>query len=119
MKESHAEKYWGDYISSVGTIDKTIKERKSKAYSYLSEIKALLTDLSFGKRRLEIGWMLRNTMFVNGILYNSEAWHNISMRNIEELEVIDHTLIKFIIGAHAKTPTEISYLETGAIYYYN
>ena len=60
MKESHAEKYLGDYISSEGTIDKTIKERKSKVYSYLSEINALMTDLPFGKRRLEIGLMLRN-----------------------------------------------------------
>ena len=93
-------------------FNKTIQQRKLKAYSYLSEIKALVNYFPFGKRRLEIGLMLRNAMFINGILFNSEAWHNISKRHIEDLEIIDHILMRFLIGAHSKTPTEALYLET-------
>ena len=76
-----------------------------RAYSYLSEIRALLTDMPFGKRRIQIGLMLRDAMFVNGILFNSEAWHSIQLKHLEELEVIDRTLMRFIIGAHSKTPS--------------
>ena len=36
-----------------GKLDATINERKIKAFSYLSEIRALLSDMPFGKRRLE------------------------------------------------------------------
>ena len=59
--------------------------------------------------------MLRDAMFVNGILCNSEAWHNISKKHIEELEVVDHQLLRHIVGAHAKVPIEFLYLETGLI----
>ena len=115
MKDTCEEKYLGDVISEDGKVDATIKARKNKAYSYLSEIRALLSDMPFGKRRVEVGLMLRDAMFVNGILCNSEAWHNISKKHIEELEVVDHQLLRHIVGAHAKVPIEFLYLETGLI----
>ena len=115
MKESHAEKYLGDVISEDGTLDENIKVRKLKGYSYISEIRALLSDMPFGHRRVEVGLMLRNAMFVNGILCNSEAWHSISKKHIDQFEVMDRSLLKFIIKAHAKVQNEFLYLETGAI----
>ena len=68
MKESQAETYVGHIISEDGKLDATIKARKAKAFSYLSEIRALLSDMPFGKQRLEVGLMLRNAMFVNGVV---------------------------------------------------
>ena len=115
MKKSQAETYLGDVISEDGKLDATIKARKVKAFSYLSEIRALLSDMPFGKQRLEIGLLLRDAMFVNGVLCNSEVWHSISKKHIEDLEIIDHQLMRHIIGAHAKTPIEFMYLETGTI----
>ena len=115
MKDSNTEKYLGDIFSNDGKSDSNIHDRVLRAYSYLSEIRALLTDMPFGKRRLQIGLMLRDAMFVNGILFNSEAWHSIQLKHLEELEVIDRTLMRFIIGAHSKTPSEFLYLETGTI----
>ena len=73
MKDSNKEKYLGDFFSSDGKHDSTINERVLRAYSYISEIRALLTDMPFGKRRLQIGLMLREAMFINGVLFNSEA----------------------------------------------
>ena len=55
MKDSKTEKYLGDFFSSDGKHEKTKSDRVLRAYSYLSEIKALLTDMPFGKRRLQIG----------------------------------------------------------------
>ena len=100
MKDSDSEKYLGDIISNKGTLDMTIKDRKLKGYSYISEIRALLSDMPFGHRRIEVGLMLRDAMFVNGILTNSEAWHSISDQNIEDLELMDRMLLRYILGAH-------------------
>ena len=80
MKESQSETYLGDVISEDGKLDATINGRKIKAFSYRSEIRALLSDMPFGKRRLEIGLMLRDAMFVNGVICNSEVWHSISKK---------------------------------------
>ena len=115
MKNSESEKYLGDFISHDGKHDATMSNRIQRAYSYLSEIRALLTDMPFGKRRLQIGLMLRDAMFVNGVLFNSEAWSSINHKHIEEIETIDRTLMRFLVGAHAKTPSEILYLETATI----
>ena len=107
----------GDFISHDGKLDATMNNRIQRAYSYLSEIRALLTDMPFGKRQKrqrQIGLMLRDAMFVNGVLFNSEAWSSINMKHTEE-KTIDRTRMRFIVGAHAKTPSEILYLETAAI----
>ena len=113
--ESSSEKYLGDMISEKGTLDETIKQRKLKGYSYISEIRALLSDMPFGHRRVQVGLMLRDAMFVNGILCNAEAWHNISKKNIAELEVMDRSLLKYILKAHSKVQNEFIYLETGVL----
>ena len=115
IKNSESEKYLGDIISHDGKHDATMNNRIQRAYSYLSEIRALLTDMPFGKRRLQIGLMLWDAMSVNVALFNSEAWSSLNMKHIEEIETIDRTLMKFIVGAHAKTPSEILYLETPTI----
>ena len=78
MQSAKTEKYLGDIISEAGPQDETIRARKLKGYSYLSEIRALLSDMPFGNKRVEVGMMLRDAMFVIGILTNSEAWHSIS-----------------------------------------
>ena len=54
-------------------------------------------------------------MLVNGVLYNSEAWHSVTSSDITPLEKIDETLLRFILDAHSKAPLETLYLETGAI----
>ena len=104
MKESNREKYLGDFFSSDGKHDSTINERILCAYSYLSEIQALLTDMPFGKRRLQIRLMLREAMFINCVIFNSEAWHAVQFKLFEKLELVDRSLLRFIIGSHFKTP---------------
>ena len=81
LQNSKAEKYLGDVISENGTLDETIHQRKLKGYSYIAEIRALLSDMPFGHRRVEVGLLLRDAMFVNGILCNSEAWHSIKKKH--------------------------------------
>jgi hypothetical protein len=115
LQESKSEKYLGDYISEKGTLDDTIQQRTLKGYAYISEIRALLSDMPFGHRRVQVGLMLRDAMFVNGILLNSEAWHGITKKHIEKLEVMDRSLLKYIVKAHSKVQNEFIYLEMGIL----
>ena len=63
---------------------------------------------------MEIGLKLRQAMLLNGILYNSEAWHNISESEIKMLEQVDEYLLRTLVKGHSKTPLEFLYLEAGA-----
>ena len=115
MKETTKEKYLGDQINNKGTIKDTIIERTNKGYAIVSQIMALLKELPIGSLRTQIGLILRDAWFVNGTLYNSEAWHGMSTNTMKPLEAVDQYLLRQLLGAHAKTPLEFLYLETGCI----
>ena len=71
--------------------------------------------MPFGHRRAQVGLMLRDAMFANGILCNSEAWHTITNKHIKGLEIVDRSLLKYILNAHSKVQNKCLYLETGAL----
>ena len=115
MKNSNQEKYLGDIISKDGKPHATVVERKIKGYGIVANIIALITDIPLGNRRVKIGLDLRQAWFLNGILYNSEVWPQITQQDLKMLAHIDQYLMRSILGAHSKTPIEILYLETGSL----
>ena len=114
MKNSTKEKYLGDLITD-GTIRKTIEDRKNRGYGIVNEILAILDEIPLGRYKIEIGLLLRQAMLVNGMLFNSEAWHAITENEIKMLEVVDESLLRALVNGHAKTPLEFLYLEAGAV----
>ena len=48
-------------------------------------------------------------MLINGILYNSEAWHGVTRKQIASLEAIDEALLRKLLKSHCKTPKEFLY----------
>ena len=114
MKVSEREKYLGDIIDKSGSLQATIESRKSKGQGIISEILSILSEIPLGKHKIVVAMKLREVMLLNGILYNSEAWHGITKKQIKTLESIDEDLLRGILKAHSKTPKEFLYLETGA-----
>ena len=58
---------------------------------------------------------MRNGMFINGILTNSEVWIGLKEQHYRELEMADEHLLRGILKAHSKGPKESLYLETGTM----
>ena len=114
MKSTVKEKYLGDYITKEGNSNETIKERVKRAYGILAQIKALMTEVPLGKRRVEIGLALRDAWFLNGCLFNSEVWSAYKEQNIQELDKIDHMILRSITGAQAQVTIEFLYLESSS-----
>ena len=114
MNDSKQEKYLGDLINSTGSISSTIEERKNKGYAIVAEIIAILDEIPLGRYKMEIGLKLRQAMLLNGILFNSEAWHSIDDKEIRKLEIVDEHLLRSLVQGHSKLPLEFLYLEAGA-----
>ena len=87
-------------------------DRKNKGYGMVAEI---INEIPLGQFKMEIGLKLRQAMLLNGLLFNSEAWHDINDVEIKLLESVDERLLRSLVGGHAKTPLEFLYLEAGAI----
>ena len=115
MKNSVQEKYLGDLLNTTGTVRNTIEERKNKGFGIVNEIIAILDEIPLGRYKMEIGLKLRQAMLLNGILYNSEAWHSVTEAEIKILETVDEHLLRALVKGHSKTPLEFLYLEAVAI----
>ena len=70
----------------------------------VAEILAIVNDIPLGQYKMEIGLKLRQAMLLNGLLFNSEAWHNITEAENKLLEAVDEHLLTSLVGGHAKTP---------------
>ena len=115
MKDSEKQKYLGDVVDISGKIRSTVEERRQKGYGMVAEILAIINDIPLGQFRIEIGLKLRQAMLISAMLFNSEAWHDISEGEIKSLELVDEHLIRSLVSAHSKTAIEFLYLETGAM----
>ena len=81
----------------------------------VAEILAIIKDIPLGQYKIEIGLKLRQAMLLNMLLFNSEAWHDVSDAEIKILETVDEHLLRALVNGHSKTPLEFLYLESGAI----
>ena len=115
MNTSSQVKYLGDFIHENGRPKSTISERVNRGYAIVGQIFALLSDLPLGSLRLQLGLELRQAWLLNGILFNSEVWHSVDNKDIEQFVEIDKYLLRGLTEAHAKTPVEHLYLETAAL----
>ena len=74
---------------------------------------AILQHIPLGNKITEIGLILRNTWFLNGCLFNSEAWTGFTGKDLSDLD--DHKILRLITGSEAKAPNEMLYLETAQL----
>ena len=74
-----------------------------------------MNEMPLSHRRIKAGLLLRQAMLVNGILFNSEAWHSTNSKDISVLEKVDEALLRGLLSAHSKTPIEALYLETNSV----
>ena len=91
MHESKSEKYLGGTINSTGNQRATIQDRKQKGFGIVSQIVAIVKEAPQGKWRMKSGMLLRNSMLVNSMLFNSEAWHGIVKNDEQVLSRVDES----------------------------
>ena len=115
MKKVDSDKYLGNIISGDASNQKDIEKKLSKGMGIISQIMALLSEVSLGVHYFKIGLLLREALFVNGILTNWEVKYGLTEYELDELEKIDKILLRKILNAHSKSPVESLYLETGTL----
>ena len=84
-------------MSSSGSNIANIKERCKTGYSAISSIKSIVKDVIFGRFEIQIGLILRDSIFVSKMLLNSEVWHSVTKAQNDEIEVIDRILLRPVL----------------------
>ena len=113
MQNKDSQQYLGDVITSDGRCDKNIQKRKNKSIGIINQIMVIMNSTYFGKYHFEVAMVLRSSLLLNSILLNSEAWINLTNKNIRTLEQIDESFLSKILECEANTSNTIKYLELG------
>ena len=82
----------------------TILDRSARAHTILADIRAILQDVPLGKYKIQAVLQLRESMFVNGVLFNSKVWQGLYSADIKMLETVDHQLMKIYVMDTPKRP---------------
>ena len=92
-----------------------INNRVQRGAGAIKQVIQMLEELTLGDYYFEGAIILRASLFLSSLISNSEAWVNLTKKNVTDLEKVDEQLLRKILSAHPKTPTELLYLELGAI----
>ena len=112
---SDYEKYLGDIICKDGSNTKNIESRIGKGAGIKNQIMDMLDDVCFGPYTFEVALVFRDSLLINSILTNSEAWHALSLAEIGKIEQADEALLRKILEVSQGCPKEMLYLELGCI----
>ena len=102
-------------MDKSGKVKPNIEARKARGFGIVTNILGIVNEIPLGHWRVDAGLRLRQAMLVNGILFNSEAWHGVSKADLSVLEKVDESLLRGLLKGHAKLPLEALYLETASL----
>jgi hypothetical protein len=107
--------YLGDIFSADGSHKKNIEHRRNKGHGVINQIMQILEKVFFGKYYFEVALVLRSSMFLSSLLLNSEAWVNLTEKDIRSLEQSDEILLSRILDCASNTSNVAKYLELGVL----
>ena len=115
MESVKSDTYLGDVISFDGSNTQNIKQRVSKGNGIIAKIKNMLESLSLGQHYFKIALLLRESLLINGVITSAESWYGLKKCEMEQLEDLDHQLLRHIFEVPKSVPTCALYLETGCL----
>ena len=115
MEITEDDGYLGDLISNDGRNIKNVKSRVGKGFGIVNRISRIIDEFHLGNHLFEVAIMLRNCIIVSSMLFNSEAWYNLTKSEISLLETVDLYFLRLLLGTLKSVPKEMLYLETGCV----
>ena len=73
----------------------------------------ILDNICFGSSFFQMAMLLRRSLLLNGCLFNSSVWHNLSKNDVKDLSRIDRTFFSRLTTISKNSPEEFHYLEFG------
>ena len=98
-----------------GSNSLNIQARVQRGLVAVNQISELMNEMCLGPWHFEAGNVLRGSLLLSTLLSNSEAWYNLTLKEIESLEKVDEAFLRKLFSSQVSTPREALYLESGNI----
>ena len=92
-----------------------IKEKTNRAVGIVNKITTSLVERPYGKHTFSAAILMRESMLLGSILNNSEAWINLTKKDVENLEKPDVMLLRKILSSSGNPSKVFMYLELGIL----
>ena len=113
MNVKNYETYLGNIIFNSRTNDKNIDNRRNQGLAAISQIVSMLNLISLGHYHFEISLILRDSILISKLTFNSEIWYNLTKTQIIKLEQIHEMYMRKVFNVARTAPKEGLYIECG------
>ena len=107
--------YLGDLFNRKGNNDDLIQDRVKRGTKASICISALVKESYLGKYEISVWLLLYHSLFLSTILFNSQAWSKLRVKDLEKLQVLQLKFLKKAVGVASSTPNSFLYLELGIL----
>ena len=108
-------KYLGDVFNAMGNNDDLIVDRIKRGTATMISIHGFMRETSMGPHTLSVYLLLHNAIFLAGILFNSQAWSNLTEKHMKDLRTLQLRYLKKMMGVRSATANAFVYLELGVL----
>ena len=107
--------YLGEQFNYMGSNKDLIEDRMKKGRVCIINAMALCNEVTMGVYAIETLLLLYKSFFLQVVLYNSQAWCNLTTKELASLKTIQLKYLKRIFHAPSSTSNPITLLETGTL----
>ena len=108
-------RYLGDIFNSQGNNSDLCKDRLRRAVGTSIEIISLCKEVNFGTHQTSNMLLLHESVFLPRLVYNCEAWTNLTMKNHLDFEKAQKNFLLRVTEVPNSTPTAGLFLELGIL----
>ena len=108
-------KYLGDIFQQNGKNNELVKDRLSRGIKVILKIEAIMSETQFGRHTIEVSLLLYRALFLSSILFNSQAWRNLTVKDFSDLQSLQLRLLKKLVGAPSSISNSFIFLELGVL----
>ena len=105
--------YLGDIVTNCGRNMTNIKSRVSKGIGIIGQIFTILESVTFGSHFFTIALHLGQSMLLNSVLVNCEAWYDLSTKELKEISQLDSMFFTRLCRLPSSSPKIAFFLEFG------
>ena len=108
-------KYLGDIISASGSNNELIQDRVKKGKAIIISALSLCNEMTLGSHYIRSSVLLYKAIFLASVLFNSQAWTNITKTQINQLKTVQLKYLKRTLQVPNSTPNAFTFLELGIL----
>ena len=115
MESKQVVSYLGDLFNNKGTNSDLVDDRIKKGKCCIITSMSLCSDVTMGLHAIETLLLLYRSLFIAVVLYNAQAWSNVSISELKSLQTVQLRFLKRIFHAPSSSSNPLTFLETGTL----